>query len=455
MAVNRDHIDACRSKARLIAVHLNDLADRHSTLAIEQAVLRAVGAASATHHPIIVPIAHKLGMQALKLGVAGWLGRVMIARKLSAEKAAEYLAKHGLGKRDELDEVSWNQAQRVVRDAVEKWTQFIPKNPNGRLRNGQFRTAVTISTGSVGDDLSQLKECRPKTDLEIVTLPTASHSDGMAVEHRSLFRRKGYPILEAMRKAMHFPGTAEVCWQGRVVPETLVAAGHLSHLRLGTDPMAAIHSEHVDPRKAFVDYGFMLRLATRMGFRLQTDQTRWGTSALFETHAHQWLSMQIVLEQWVMQCGGSLERQAVVVPDAAGSEKIPDLIPELARKQLYREFFPQAELWQQVLHSHATLNVAMSAMMDFSGAVLQFQDMPSAESMKQWALALKPLAYECQFSDHGQISRLMHTLLERTMKELNHLHHNQSNLLVADKLAQGTATVFEKDRRYWNPLDDF
>lgn len=454
MAVNRDHIDACRVKARLVAEHLNNLAERHSTLAIEQAVLRALGAASSSHHPIIVPIAHKLGPQAMKLGVAGWLGRVMIARKLPAEKAAEYLAKHGAGKSSESDDVSWNQAQRVVRETIEKWSRFIPKNPNGRLRNGHFRTAVAIATGSAAGDLAQLKDWRAKSDLEIVTLPQAAHSDGMAIERRSFFRSKGYPLLESMRKAMHFSGEGDICWQGQVVPETLIAAAHLTHLRLAADPMTAIHGDHIDARKAFVDYGFMLRMASKMGLRLQSDHTRWGTPALFDSHGYQWLSMQIVLEQWLIQCGGSLERQAVVVPGMVAADKAPDLMPILARKQLYRELFPQTELWQQISRPHAALTVAVASVMGFTGAVAQLQDAPLVMDMKEWAQALMPLAYECQFSDHGQVSRLMHTLLERTMKELTQLHRNHSSLLESDQSAVGADTVFEKDRRYWNPLDD-
>jgi hypothetical protein len=456
LALNRDQVDECRKLARHVAEHLQKIAERHSTLAIEQAVLRALGAAPSQHHPIIHAIAHKLGPQSMKLGVAGWLGRTMVARKLSPEKAAQYLAKHGLGKRDDLNQVGWGESQRAVRDALNRWVRDLPKLATGKARNGQFRMAVQVAHGDAKRDLSALHRARTQTDLQIVALPAAS-TDGILTEHRGFFRRKGYPLADAMRRAAEGRGAdaADVCWQGNGVPEAAVVAATAPHTRLGVNPLA---------HHSFTDYNFMVRLSAKTGLRLQHDQRQWGAPEFLDTHLHQVFAMQMVMEQWTMMQGGELDRRVIVVPSLVSGTKIPELVSVLATQQLYRELFSQSEIWHHTSTTHPAWDVGVAALIGFTGAVVSAEQLPTLQQFKEWGQLMKPLAYECQFSDHGHISRRIHTLLERCMKELNRLYRTGfSNVMAQDhgglfatvKSKSGAEAPFEKDRRYWNPLDEF
>lgn len=456
LALNRDQVDECRKLARHVAEHLQKIAERHSTLAIEQAVLRVLGAASSQKPPIIHAIAHKLGPQSMKLGVAGWLGRTMIARKLSPEKAAVYLAKHGLGKRDDLNQVGWGEAQRAVRDAMNRWVRELPKLANGKARNGQFRMAVQFTSSDAKRDLSALHRVRDMTELQIVTLPATS-TDGILMEQRGFLRRKGYPLADTMRRAAEgrAADAADVCWQGNGVPETAVVAATTPHTRLGVNPLA---------HHSFTDYNFMVRLSAKTGLRMQHDHSQWGTPDFLDTHLHQVFAMQMVMEQWVMMQGGELDRRVIVLPSLVSGDKIPELVSALATQQLSRELFPQSEIWHHVSPAHPGWDVGIAALIGFTGAVVSADQVPTLSQFKEWGQLMKPLAYECQFSDHGHISRRIHTLLERCMKELNRLYRTGfSNVMAQDhgglfavaKTKTGAETAFEKDRRYWNPLDEY
>lgn len=467
LALNRDQVDECRTKARHVAEHLQKLADRHTTLAIEQAVLRAVGAASSRHHPIIHAIAAKIGPQLIKWGVAGWLGRTMVARRLSPEKAALYLAKYGLGRRDELNQVGWGEAQRAVRDALERWQRGLPKSGNGRVRNGQFRVAVQIATNSASQDIAALNRLRDFSELQIVTVPGSAVADGIVTEHRGFFRRTGYPLAEAMQRAAtegRRVEAKEVCWEGNTTPETAVIAASLSQTRLGVDPMSQLRRDHCDPRKVFADYQFLLRLSAKAGFKLQCDQATWGACDFLEMHQHQVLAMQIVMEQWGIQCGGELDRQSIVLPPRTMTGKSPDLISALATQQLIRELFSQSEIWHHVSSTGSAWDIGVTALIGLTGAVVPAKNAADLQQLRDWGQVVKPLSYEYHFSDHGHISRRMHTVLERCMKELGRLHRTGfSNVLSQDhgglfavgKPKVGMDSVFEKDRRYWNPLEEY
>lgn len=467
LALNRDQVDECRKLARHIAEHLQKITERHSTFAIEQATLRAVGAASAHHHPIIHAIAKKLGVQAMKLGVAGWLGRTMVARKLSPEKAAEYLASQGLGRRDEIEAVSWNQAQRVIRDVVEKWQKGLPRLQGGKPRNGQFRTAVQIATGSSERDSSHVKDLRNKADFLLVTVPGSVSRDGIPIQHRSLFRRRGYALQSVMQSACEqgraTSAASDVSWEGSGNPETAIIAAGLSHTRLGADPVGDIIAHHTDPKKAFTDYGFLLRLSIKTGLRLQGNHVTWGSPEFLNTHNHQVFVMQLVMEQWLMQLGGDLDRQSVVLAPNFYNEGVPDLPVALANNQLLRELFPQTEMWQCVSEKNCGWDVGVAAMSGFVGGVVEADRVSHLNKIHEWGQVMKPLAYECQFNDHGHISRRMHTVLERCMKELTRIYRtglsrvvaqDHGGLLAMAKSQVGAETVFEKDRRYWNPLEE-
>lgn len=457
LALNRDQVDECRKLARHVAEHLQKIAERHSTLAIEQAVLRVVGAAPTVHHPIIHAIAQRLGPQSMKLGVAGWLGRTMIARKLSPEKAALYLAKHGLGKRDDLNQVGWGDSQRAVRDAMNRWVRELPKSTSGKPRNGQFRMAVQVAGHNAKQDLSVLHRVSDKTDLQIVTLPAAAPTDGILAEQRGFLRRKGYPLAEAMRRAAQGRGAdaADVCWQGNGVPETAVVAATTPHTRLGVNPLA---------HHSFTDYNFMVRLSAKTGLRLQHDQSAWGTPEFLDTHLHQVFAMQLVMEQWLMMQGGELDRRVIVLPSLVPTHKMPDWVSVLASQQLVRELFSQSEIWHHTSTAHPAWDVGAAALIGFTGAVVSEDQVPTLQQFKDWGQMMKPLAYECQFSDHGHVSRRIHTLLERCMKELNRLYRtgfshvmaqDHGGLFAMAKTKTGAETTFEKDRRYWNPLEEY
>lgn len=469
LALNRDQVDECRKLARHIAEHLQKITERHTTLAIEQAALRVVGAASSQHHPIIHAIAKKLGVQAMKLGVSGWLGRTMVARKLSPEKAAEYLASHGLGRRDEIEAISWNQAQRVIRDAAEKWQKSHAKVVGVKPRNGQFRTAVQVASGSSDRDASQIKVLRDKADLVMVSVPatTASARDGIPMQQRTLLRRKGYALQVAMQRAAEqgaaSSASSEVCWQGSGTPETAVVAASLAKTRLGADPIGDIAIHHTDPKKAFTDYGFLLRLSVKTGLRLQGNHSVWGDAEFLNTHIHQVVALQMVMEQWLMQLGGEPDQQSVILAPNFYPGGAPDLPAALASNQLHRELFPQAELWQTISPHNSAWDVGTAAMSGFCGGVVDASHVAQLNQVREWGKAISPLAYECQFNDHGLISRRMHTLLERSLKELTRLYRtglsrvleqDHGGLLAAAKSQLGAETVIEKDRRYWNPLDD-
>ncbi len=464
LALNRDQVDECRRLARLVAEHLQKNTERHTTFAVEQAVLRAMGAAPNSPHPIIHAIAKKVGVSALGLGIAGWIGRVMVARRLSPLQAANYLAKDGLSRRDELNQIGWGEAQRMVRDAMNRWQQALPKSPNDRSRNGHFSTAVQLGTGSSAQDLAAYGEWSSRSDMAVVHIPSPPPPyDGMPVERRNWFRRSGYNLhhtLNGVSKEAAIP----VCFQGSGVPEFSVIATLHPQVRLGVDPVSLIRISQIDPHKVFIDYAFINRLSAKTGLVLHHDLSTWGSPEFLDLHLHQVLALQIVLEQWLMFAGGEPGHRVLVWPSLTRGKTPLDGASLLALVQLVRELFPQSEIWQHVSTLQPAWDIGFSSLIGFTGAVVPVQSTHIMPLVKEWGGVIKPLSYEFQFSDHGHVSRRMHTLLERCTKELNRLHRtgltrvvvqDHGGLFAMGKSNTGSDSVVEKDRRYWNPLEEF
>lgn len=464
LALNRDQVDECRDLARHVAEHLQKNTGRHTTLAVEQAVLRAVGAIPKSHHPIIHAIAKRVGLPALQLGVAGWLGRTMVARKLSPEKAADYLAHHGLGDRDTLDQISWSEAQVAVRDALSVWQKGLPKLLGGVPRNGNFRTGLELGTASADRDVASVSNVTGKADLVVLSAPPPPPPfDGMPLVRRGFLRRSGYDLCRVMHRISSVATPTEVCLQGSGVPEAAVCAASYPTIRLGVNTISQIRHAHVDPHKAFIDYGFMTRLSSKTGLRLQHNLAGWESAEFLDTHIHQVMAMQIVLEQWVIQTGGDLDRRVIVLPSLTHGKIPQDLGALIACGQLYRELFPQSEIWVHAADRQPAWDVGMASLIGFTGVIVSSSSAEFLGQAKEWGSLVKPLAYECQFSDHGHISRRMHTLLERCMKELMRLHRagftrvivqDHGGLFAMGKSDVGSDSVLEKDRRYWNPLEE-
>jgi hypothetical protein len=228
------------------------------------------------------------------------------------------------------------------------------------------------------------------------------------------------------------------------------------------DPIASIRSGGVDPRKAIIDYAWVVRLAAKTGLRLQSDHAQWETPEMVDLHAHQVVAMQMVIEQWFMQASSDLDRQVMVLSPVCATQTCPDLTAVLARNQLYRELFPQMEAWQHVSPVMPAWDAGIVGLIGQTGVVVH--QAAEIKRLRDLGAIFKPLAHECQFNDHGQISRRMHTLLDRCAKELLRIHRSgwgkvvaqdHGGLLAMSSFKAGVDSVIEKDRRYWNPLDDW
>lgn len=458
LALNRDQIDECRRLARQIAEHIQKYADRHGSLAIEQAVLRALGVSNV----LARQIASKLGPDATRLGVAGWLGRTMVARKLTAQKAADYLARHGLGKGKEIHDVAWSQAQRTVRDALQPWLKSIQRQ---RSRNPQptFKMAAVMASGNAKTDLEFYNKWHHQLDLVTVRLPKCALQETVPVLKRSFFRRQGYPVVEQLQRLTQTP----VCWAGAggAAPDFMVLLAGRPQMRLQHDPLAAMHQVKLSPQRAVVDYQFVLKLAAKLGVPVQSYQGDWASAALLDTHAHQVLAMQLVLEQWAVLQRIDWSQQAMELAATVWESEQKNLLAVLSRSQLYRELFHQSELWHHSAATHAgdwLWDVGVAGFSEFTGVVLGHH-LAAAEQLRPLGKALSGLALECHFTEHGQLTRHVHTLLERSMKEIQRIYRtgwfktieqDHGGVLGGLRQTQGQDTVFEKDKRYWNPLEE-
>ncbi len=125
LILDRDQIDQCRKIAREIATHLARYSSRHTSVAIEDATLRALGVHGLyKDRQLSEVVIERIGRDCLREGAAYWLGAAMVEWNCTALVAAKRIAKSGFAPRKDA-KLPHGEIRRMTRAALAPFIKSI------------------------------------------------------------------------------------------------------------------------------------------------------------------------------------------------------------------------------------------------------------------------------------------------------------------------------------------
>jgi beta-lysine 5,6-aminomutase alpha subunit len=503
--LDRDRIDRCRELAAKIVSPVQKYIDRHSTTSIERTVLRFFGLVEAHQGvPLVNIIVDGLSKDQLRKGVAWWFGKALVHTGLDAKTLAQKLAAGEI----RLGEIPDVHPDKVGRATTELTAEGIRRLEKARHTREKLRDQLgqsppplkylIVATGNIYDDCAQaVSAVESGADIIAVIRATAQSlldyvPDGVTTEGfggtlatQANFRIMRQALDDASRKAGRYVSLTNYS-SGLCMSEIAVMAAFERLDVLLNDSMYGVLFRDINMKRTFVDQYFSRLICARAGIMINTGEDNYLTTTDAYRNAHHVLTSQFINEKFA--------QNALLPPELMGLGHAFEMDPaledgllyELAQAQMVREIFPRCPIKYMPPTKHMTGDImfgnVMDAMFNVCGIVteqsIQLLGIPT-EAMhnphlhdRYWSLKnakyifnnARHIGDEISFSPNGKIARRAHTVLENTYKYLRRIEAMGlmkaiSKGVFADIArdedgGKGQEGVFQKDRRYFNPVLD-
>jgi beta-lysine 5,6-aminomutase alpha subunit len=459
--LDRDRIDRCRELAAKIVSPVQKYIDRHSTTSIERTVLRFFGLEEVHQGvPHVNLIVDRLSKDQLRRGVAWWFGKALVHTGLDAKTLARKLA---------TDEIRLGEIPDVHPDKVRRATEELAANGIRRLEKARRAR----------------EKLRDQLGLDYVPGGITTEGFGGTLATQDNFRVMRQALDEASRKAGRYVSLTNYS-SGLCMSEIAVIAAFERLDILLNDSMYGILFRDINMKRTFVDQYFSRMICARVGIMINTGEDNYLTTTDAYRNAHHVLTSQFINEKFA--------QNALLPPDLMGLGHAFELDPaiedgllyELAQAQMVREIFPRCPIKYMPPTKHMTGDImfgnVMDAMFNVCGIVteqsIQLLGIPT-EAMhnphlqdRYWSLRnakyifnnARHIGDEITFSPNGKIARRAHTVLENTYKYLRRIEAMGMMKAISKGVfadiardedgGKGQEGVFQKDRRYFNPVLD-
>ncbi len=385
VAFDQTLVDRCRQLAAEVADDVQRFIDGHTTVGVERTVARALGAEGVDDEgtPLanrLVDRLHEAGL--LERGVAFYLGREMLRRRVSALEAAEQLAygKGPISPEGEETVADIGRALVVPTDAaLLRIDRAREEREVNKARLGMGETPwkyVIVATGNIYDDAVQARgAARSGTDIVAVIRATAQslldyvpHGPTTEGYGGTYATQENFRII---RKALDEAGEelgryvmatnyssglcmSEIAWMGAVERLDMLL----------NDSMYGILFRDINMRRTFVDQYFSRRIIGRAGIIINTGEDNYLTTADAVEAAHTVLASQFINEAFAHRAG---------LPDGLiGLGHAYEIDPwiedsfmlELAQAQLVRQIFADHPIKWMPPTKHKTGDIFQSHVHD-------------------------------------------------------------------------------------------
>jgi beta-lysine 5,6-aminomutase alpha subunit len=386
LELDEGHVAEARDLARRICRPVEDMIERHTTVAIERAVLRLCGldgaigiGVDARPFPNLVvdAVRDQLG---LDRGVAIPVFDLMLRSGLSIEEVARRVVSGQAEFRWPPDP---EEARRAASEAaVQADARILARR---RERDKLIRRLgdpqkpwiyLIVATGNIHEDIPQAQAAaRAGTDIVAVIrstgqslldfVPQGATTEGYAGtyatrENFRLMRAALDEVGEEVERYIRLTNYAS----GLCMPE-IAALAALERLDMMlNDCMYGIIFRDINMKRTFIDQRFSRMIHARAGIIINTGEDNYLTTADAVEEAHTVVASQLINERFALDAG--LEPWQLGLGHAF--EIDPDLpdqwLLEMAHAQLVRELFPEAPLKYMPPTKHMTGNVFQGYLLD-------------------------------------------------------------------------------------------
>lgn len=394
LKLNQSKIDRCRELAQRIAEPVEAMIQAHTTVAIERASLRMLGANGAVQrggqwYPSANAIIDDLQKEGvLSRGALRFFVNGMMQTGLPAPQLAQAVAERRvsltqlpMGDAAEIERHARELCQgavaclteaRETRDGLRAETKdpFDPEGKNGPL------LYVIVATGNIYDDVIQARAAaqagadaiaviRSTAQSLLDYVPHGATTEGFGGTYATQenFRIMRAALDDESRKLGRYIRLTNYC-SGLCMPE-IAALGAMERLDfLLNDAMYGILFRDINPRRTLIDQHFSRRIIAHSRIVIHTGEDNYLTTADAIENGHQVLASQFINERFAAN--------AKLTPDLMGLGHAQEMDPEhpnvflleIARAQMTRDIFPKSPIKFMPPTRHKRGDIFFSHLMD-------------------------------------------------------------------------------------------
>jgi beta-lysine 5,6-aminomutase alpha subunit len=475
----------CRAVAEEIAGDVQAYIDRHTTVGVERAILRAYGADGADDQgvPLVnTAIDRCMNAGGLGRGIAFFLGRALVSGARDVQDAAERLAfgpQPGSGDAG-VDPVAIDAALAgPTRDALARIDRARDDRDARRRRappGPEPLKYVIVATGNIYDDALQAKAAAHAGADIVAVIRATAQSLLDFVPHGATTEGYGGTFatqenFRIVRRALDEASERH----GRYVLQTNYSSGlcmtEIAWMAaverldmLLNDAMYGILFRDINMCRTFVDQYVSRRFIARSGIVINTGEDNYLTTADAVEKAHTVLASQFINEAFALRAG--LERRQIGLGHAYEIDPwLEDsFLIELAQAQLIRQIFDEHPIKWMPPTKHKTGDIFLAhvhdAMFDLVGVVTKqsiellgmFSEAVQNPLLMDRFLALKATRYvhgaarhlgdEIEFKPGGIVARRAASVLDSACAMLEEVRAAS----IWDSIARGDFADVKRER---------
>ncbi len=474
-------IARCRELAEMVSRPVEEMIEKHTTVAIERTTLRLLGVNGAIKrggqwypeaNAIIdalhtdLPAEHK--GKPLSRGVLFYFVNGMIQKNMPATELGRAVAekKIDLLKLPVASDVKitalakelcakgrdWIVRSRDTRDGIRKETNdtFDPEGKNGPC------LYVIVATGNIFDDVAQARAAaqvgadaiaviRSTAQSLIDYVPHGATTEGFGGTYATQenFRIMREALDEESKKLGRYIRLTNYC-SGLCMPE-IAALGAIERLDfLLNDAMYGILFRDINMKRTLIDQHFSRRIIALSKIVIHTGEDNYLTTADAVENGHQVLASQFINERFATNAGMTQELMGLGHAQEMDPQVPNVFLLEIARAQMTRDIFPKSPIKFMPPTRHKCGDIFYSHLMDamfnfvgvLTGQTIQLLGMMT-EAMHtpllqdRW-IAIKNAKYifngakdlgnEISYKPGGMIENWAEKVLDETLAHLEMIH---------------------------------
>lgn len=506
LGLSKEKIARARELANEIAKPIQDMISCESTVTVERASLRLLGADGVNADGVPVPnlivqqAKERLTDGACVLYVNGLLQTGMTTDQLNL-KIAEGLNLTELSVTDkrriqdkgrELAEESFNKID--IQANTRKY--HIEKCKNNENSPLQY---VIVATGNIYEDVNQavaavqqgadiiaVIRTTAQSLLDYVPYGTTTEGFGGTYATQANFRMMRYALDAEGEKIGKYIRLVNYC-SGLCMPE-IAAMGALERLDMMlNDSMYGILFRDINAKRTLIDQNFSRMINSYADIVINTGEDNYLTTSDAVENAHTVLASQFINERFALDAGLPSRLQGLGHAYEIDPRIKDSFLLELSQAQMAREIFPEAPLKYMPPTKHMDGNIfkglVLNQLFNFVSKATEqsihllgmmteaihtphIQDRYMALSSSKMVMnSIEGLSREICFSENGIIrQRAEHVLdhalafLEETLKTGLFQAIEKGRFAVVKRpfeKGKGREGVFKKSSEYWNPVENY
>ncbi|HWR10201.1 MAG TPA: lysine 5,6-aminomutase subunit alpha [Rectinemataceae bacterium] len=505
LGLSKEKIAKARDLAKAICAPVLSFIDGHTSVTVERATLRLLGADGANDDGVPVP---NLIVDAVRdrvsRGTALWYANALLSSGMTAHELNGRIARGfdiasipmadpaaARAKADALAEQGLEKIARNRRFRAGKLSEF-------KGRNNDPLLYLIVATGNIFEDVKQARSAAMSGADVIAVIRTTAQSLLDYVPYGATTEGFGgtYATQEnfrIMRAALDEVGEKEKRYiyltnyaSGLCMPE-IAAMGAIERLDMMlNDSMYGILFRDINMYRTFVDQKFSRMINAYAGVIINTGEDNYLTTSDAFEKAYTVLASQFLnerfafaagLEPWQMGLGHAFEMDPTI-PDG--------FLYEFAQAQMAREIFPEHPLKYMPPTKYMSGDIfdglAMDTMFNFAskatsqgihllGMLTEAIHTPfmmdrfiAVRNAKYVMNAMASFGDDIEFRPDGVMVRRAHDVLERTLGFMREIEKRGLMGAIAEGLfadikrpqdgGKGLDGLVEKDAGYWNPVED-